>query len=122
MENGVNEYIPKLWASRQIKFLINNIKMNGETKEVVDEIIKLGTDYGIVTPYTSYLLYQNISDDADEKFKETMRSDKVSSPPGVSGQDAFASSKIMNLQSQTHKSSGHGRGIQRKRQHDDRIR
>ena len=29
--------------------------MNGEQRELRDEIVDLGTRYGIVTPYTSYL-------------------------------------------------------------------
>jgi Ca-activated chloride channel family protein len=34
---------------------MEQIRSNGETKEVRDEIVDLGTRYGIVTPYTSYL-------------------------------------------------------------------
>ena len=50
-----NEFLPRLWASRRVGWLIEQIRLNGETKEIKDEIIDLGTRYGIVTPYTSYL-------------------------------------------------------------------
>ncbi len=34
---------------------MEQIRSNGEQKELRDEIVDLGTRYGIVTPYTSYL-------------------------------------------------------------------
>ena len=36
--------------------------MNGENKELKDEIIQLGTRYGIVTPYTSFLVTEDMKD------------------------------------------------------------
>ena len=50
-----NDFLPRLWASRRVGWLIEQIRLNGETKELRDEIVDLGTRYGIVTPYTSYL-------------------------------------------------------------------
>ncbi len=50
-----NDFLPRLWASRRVGWLIEQIRLNGETKELKDEIVDLGTRYGIVTPYTSYL-------------------------------------------------------------------
>jgi Ca-activated chloride channel family protein len=50
-----NDFLPRLWASRRVGWLIEQIRLNGETKELKDEVTELGTRYGIVTPYTSYL-------------------------------------------------------------------
>lgn len=50
-----NEFLPRLWASRRVGWRLDQIRMNGETKELKDEVIDLGTRYGLVTPYTSYL-------------------------------------------------------------------
>jgi len=50
-----NDFLPRLWASRRVGWLVEEIRNNGETKEIRDEITELGTRYGIVTPYTSYL-------------------------------------------------------------------
>ena len=36
--------------------------MNGENHELKDEIIQLGTRYGIVTPYTSFLVTEDMKD------------------------------------------------------------
>jgi Ca-activated chloride channel family protein len=50
-----NDWLPRLWATRRVGWLMEQIRSNGEQKELVDEIVELGTRYGIVTPYTSFL-------------------------------------------------------------------
>jgi len=50
-----NDFLPRLWATRRVGWLIEQIRLNGEQQELKDEIVDLGTRYGIVTPYTSYL-------------------------------------------------------------------
>ena len=50
-----NDFVAPLWASRKIGFLLREIRLNGENKELVDEIVRLSTRYGILTEYTSYL-------------------------------------------------------------------
>jgi Ca-activated chloride channel family protein len=50
-----NEFLPRLWATRRVGWLMEQIRSNGEAKELRDEVVDLGTRYGIVTPYTSYL-------------------------------------------------------------------
>jgi Ca-activated chloride channel family protein len=59
-----NDFLPRLWATRRVGWLMEQIRTNGEQRELVDEIKDLGTRYGIVTPYTSYLaLEQNAAVD-----------------------------------------------------------
>lgn len=55
MRADKNEFLPRLWATRRVGWLVEQIRSNGENKELRDEIVDLGTRYGIVTPYTSYL-------------------------------------------------------------------
>jgi Ca-activated chloride channel family protein len=50
-----NNFLPRLWATRRVGWLMEQIRTNGEQKELRDEVVELGTKYGIVTPYTSYL-------------------------------------------------------------------
>ncbi|HYN85083.1 MAG TPA: VIT and VWA domain-containing protein [Pyrinomonadaceae bacterium] len=50
-----NDFLPRLWATRRVGWLMEQIRTNGESQELRDEIVDLGTRYGIVTPYTSYL-------------------------------------------------------------------
>lgn len=54
-----NDFIPRLWATRKINYLLSEIKMNGKDPELVDEIIALSLDYGIITPYTSFLILED---------------------------------------------------------------
>jgi Ca-activated chloride channel family protein len=49
-------FVEDLWARRKVGFLLDQIRVQGETKEVVEEVVTLAKRYGIATPYTSYLL------------------------------------------------------------------
>ncbi|MBN2695629.1 hypothetical protein JXR93_13290, partial [bacterium] len=55
-------------------FLLDEIRLNGENKELVDEVIKIATKFNIVTPYTSYLVVEKNSEqtrrDPDPVFLE----------------------------------------------------
>ena len=54
-----NDFLPRLWATRRVGWLMEQIRNNGEQAELRDEIVDLGTRYGIVTPYTSYLALES---------------------------------------------------------------
>ena len=49
-------FLPRLWATRRVGYLIEELRLRGENPEFVDEVKSLGLKYGIVTPYTSYLV------------------------------------------------------------------
>jgi Ca-activated chloride channel family protein len=49
-------FVEDLWARRKVGHLLDQIRVQGESKEVVDEVVQLAKRYGITTPYTSYLL------------------------------------------------------------------
>ncbi|NLX08442.1 MAG: VWA domain-containing protein [Chloroflexi bacterium] len=56
-ENAGGEvFIPRLWATRKIGALLNAIRLHGENPELVDSIVRLSIRYGIITPYTSFLI------------------------------------------------------------------
>lgn len=59
--NNDDEYnfIPPLWASRRIGHLLDLIRLNGENKELIDEVTSLAREHGIITPYTSYLIMED---------------------------------------------------------------
>lgn len=58
-ESQDNTFICRLWATRRVGFLLDTIRLSGENKELVDEVIRLSKRYGIVTPYTSYLVTED---------------------------------------------------------------
>jgi len=49
-------FLPRLWATRRIGYLLEEIRLQGSNQELADEIRHLGLKYGIVTPYTSFLV------------------------------------------------------------------
>jgi Ca-activated chloride channel family protein len=63
--NRDNDFIPRLWATRKIGHLTSQIRLNGEKKELVDEIIRLSKKFGIMTSYTSYLILEKEEDYED---------------------------------------------------------
>jgi Ca-activated chloride channel family protein len=64
-----NAFVPRLWASRKIAALVDAVRdlgaegptaahtpaNNPRVKELVDEIVKLSTEFGILTEYTAFL-------------------------------------------------------------------
>jgi Ca-activated chloride channel homolog len=58
-ENLQNDFIPRLWAERKIGFLLEEIRLHGEQQELKEEVITLAKEFGVVTPYTSYLIVED---------------------------------------------------------------
>lgn len=58
-ENSANDFLPRLWATRKIGYLLDEIRLHGENKELIDEIKALSKKYGIMTPYTSFLVLED---------------------------------------------------------------
>ena len=54
-------FVERLWAVRRVGFLLDEIQLNGETKEVVDEMVRLSKLYGIMTPYTAFLADETVA-------------------------------------------------------------
>ncbi|HEX5744762.1 MAG TPA: VIT and VWA domain-containing protein [Archangium sp.] len=54
-----DDFIPRLWAIRKVGFLLEEIRLRGERPELRDEVVTLGKKFGIVTPYTSYLVVED---------------------------------------------------------------
>jgi Ca-activated chloride channel family protein len=55
------DFVEKLWAVRRVGFIIDQIDLNGPNKELTDELVALGTKYGLLTPYTSFLADERVS-------------------------------------------------------------
>jgi len=58
-QNADNAFIPRLWATRRVGWLLDEIRMHGESAELKDEVIRLAREFGIVTPYTAYLILED---------------------------------------------------------------
>lgn len=51
-----HDFIPRLWATRRVGFLLDQLRLHGDNPELRDEITRLARQYGIITPYTAYLI------------------------------------------------------------------
>jgi len=73
---GGHSFIPRLWAARKIGYLLTQIRHQGENSEWVEAVIQLSLQYGIITPYTSFLVeeeelfYSEGRDEAAENLLE----------------------------------------------------
>ena len=78
-----NGFVPRLWASRKIAELIDAVRQIGadpaasvndpKTKELIDEIVRLSTEFGILTEYTAFLAREGTDlHDVSEVHREAM--------------------------------------------------
>jgi Ca-activated chloride channel family protein len=58
-KNKENDFVSSLWAASTVGFLMDQIRLNGENKELIGEVVRLSKKYGIITPYTSYLILED---------------------------------------------------------------
>jgi len=63
-----HSFVPRLWAARRIGYLLDEIRLHGDAKELRDEVVALARKYGIVTPYTAYLIVEDGSVAERDRF------------------------------------------------------
>jgi Ca-activated chloride channel family protein len=56
---GGPAWLQRLWAHRKVAFLLDEIRLRGEHREVIDEVVRLAVRFAIVTPYTSGLVVED---------------------------------------------------------------
>lgn len=54
-----HDFVTSLWAASTVGYLMDQIRLNGEQKELIDEVVRLSKKYGIITPFTSYLIIED---------------------------------------------------------------
>jgi Ca-activated chloride channel family protein len=57
-ENDNARYIEQLWAARKAGALSREIRLHGQTQELMNALKQLALRYGILTEYTSYLVQE----------------------------------------------------------------
>ena len=70
-ESSGHDFIPRLWAMRRVGYLLDEIRLHGDNKELKDEVTELARKFSIVTPYTAYLI---IEDEKHRAVPELSRS------------------------------------------------
>ncbi|MFL5758752.1 MAG: VIT domain-containing protein [Thermomicrobiales bacterium] len=98
VSSGGDDFLPRLWATRKIGYLLNQIRLNGEQPELVQAIVDLSVRFGIVTPYTSYLITDNdiLTQQGREAAAQKETSRIQDAPTITTGQDAVAQAGAAN--------------------------
>lgn len=90
-ESEVLTSLPRLWATRKIGHLLKQVRLHGPDEETVAQIVRLSIRYGIVTPYTSYLVTEPMPLGTAEQERLTAEQYyqmQVMATAPTSGQDA----------------------------------
>ncbi|MFA6544550.1 MAG: VIT domain-containing protein [Limisphaerales bacterium] len=58
---GGHDFIPRLWATRRVGHLLDEIRLRGENAELKEEITELARKYTVITPYTAWLITEDES-------------------------------------------------------------
>lgn len=90
-----NEFIPRLWASRRIGELTRQIRIEGASQNLVQEVRELGLRYGILTEYTSYLVQEPVTSTAQLQTMRRVMPNQAApaAPRAQTGAGAFNSAR-----------------------------
>lgn len=94
-----HDFVPRLWATRRVGWLMEQIRSHGENRELVQEVTDLGTRFGIVTPYTSFLALEPGAVAQDMAAMQGRVSGRIPAPPPppvmtVTGAGAVGESRL----------------------------
>lgn len=105
---GGEAFIPRLWATRKIGYLLNQIRLHGESSELVQEIVDLAVRYGILTPYTSFLVQEDVEVFSEQGRQKTVerQSQLMSTTPTPSGQIAVDHAQAQRALEESQTSGG----------------
>ena len=97
--DDTNAFVAKLWATRRVGDIIDELDLKGRNEELVNELVAIATEHGILTPYTSFLADET-SDVRDVSMNRGRALRETESLAEVSGRYAFEQRDIkLSLQS-----------------------
>lgn len=91
-KEGGDDFIPRLWATRAVGYYLTQIRLYGEKQEWIDSIVSLSTRYGIITPYTSFLVQEK--DIFSDKGREEVISDFEKEMAAAAAEPAFGEAAV----------------------------
>jgi len=95
---GDARYIEQLWAARKAGALSREIRLRGQTKELIDALKQLALRYGILTEYTSYLV-QEPNMVVRRQFEDRVLQAPAPAPRDQAGAGAVARSALQDSMS-----------------------
>jgi Ca-activated chloride channel family protein len=87
-----HEFIPRLWATRRVGYLLDEIRLRGENAELKEEVTDLARKYSIVTPYTAWLITEdearrNVA--MERRLLPQLRADREANEQAAASYDSF---------------------------------
>jgi Ca-activated chloride channel family protein len=98
-EQAANDYIPRLWAARKAGALSREIRLHGQTVELMAALKELALRYGVLTEYTSYLVQEPVAmvrgqpEPGGMTTEDQMRRNAPAAPRDQTGVGAVAQSR-----------------------------
>lgn len=113
-KNTEQSFVARLWASRRVAYLLDEIRLNGENDELKNEATALAREFGLITPYTAFLILEdeqrrNVASDnqimrelGKDRLAQTKARDAYSSfKSSTSGDDAVSVARSQNAMKQS---------------------
>lgn len=84
-----SSFVERLWALRRVGEIIDELDLNGQNQELVQELVRLSTEHGILTPYTSFLADDqapaNLAQTSEQLRRASLAVDNLSIADGKAG-------------------------------------
>jgi Ca-activated chloride channel family protein len=82
-----HEFVPRFWAMTKIGFLLDQIRIHGENAEVKEEIVRLSKEFGVMTPYTSWMVVDELAKN-NRRAYDGLRERGAAAPPAAEAKRA----------------------------------
>ena len=86
-DDDTNAFVAKLWATRRVGDIIDELDLKGRNEELVNELVALATEHGILTPYTSFLADEtnNVRQVTENQLRALHESESLAATSGEFG-------------------------------------
>lgn len=90
LASGGPDFLPRLWATRKIGTLLEQLRLDETNQEAIDQVVSLSIRYGIITPYTSFLVTEPdvFGEEAHDSISENFLDEILGAVTAPSGKEA----------------------------------
>jgi Ca-activated chloride channel family protein len=86
-DDDTNAFVAKLWATRRVGDIIDQLDLKGRNEELINELVALATEHGILTPYTSFFAddTNNVRQVTENQLRALHESESLAATSGEFG-------------------------------------